>query len=156
MTPLSFKRHRLPPTIIRHCVWRYARFTLSCREIEEMLAERGVDVSCETVRWWFLKASPALSHPAQRNAFSPPTSPPTLHFTTSVTCSVAQRQGPLDRFVRDVGISVSARVSKPKPASRPRAIFDNVTMPSHYLFRDRFGRPANGNDYDYDYGFVLV
>jgi putative transposase len=47
MTPLSFKRHRFPPTIIRHCVWLYARFTLSYRDVEEMLSERGVDVSYE-------------------------------------------------------------------------------------------------------------
>jgi hypothetical protein len=45
MAPLSFKRHRFPPTIIRHCVWLYARFTLSYRDIEEMLAERGVGIS---------------------------------------------------------------------------------------------------------------
>ena len=60
MTPLSFKRHRFPPTIIRHCVWLYARFTLSYRDIEEMLAKRGVDVSYETVRRWFLKYGPAI------------------------------------------------------------------------------------------------
>ena len=52
---LSFKRHRFPPDIIRHAIWLYARFTLSFRDVEEMLAERGLDVSCETVRRWFLK-----------------------------------------------------------------------------------------------------
>ncbi len=50
MTPLSFKRHRFPPTIVRHTIWLYSRFTLSRRDVEEMLAERGVDVSYETVR----------------------------------------------------------------------------------------------------------
>jgi putative transposase len=61
MTPPSFKRHRFPPTIIRHCVWLYARFTLFYRDIEEMLAERGVDVSYETVRRWLLKFGPAIA-----------------------------------------------------------------------------------------------
>lgn len=61
MNPLSFKRHRFPPTIIRHGVWLYARFTLSYRDIEEMLAERGVDVSYETVRSWFLKFGPGIA-----------------------------------------------------------------------------------------------
>jgi putative transposase len=61
MTMLSFKRHRFPPTIIRHAVWLYARFTLSYREIEEMLAERGVDVSYETIRSWFLKFGPGIA-----------------------------------------------------------------------------------------------
>ena len=55
MRQLSFKRHRFPPEIIRHSIWLYARFTLSFRDVEEMLAERGLDVSYETVRRWFLK-----------------------------------------------------------------------------------------------------
>ncbi len=41
--------------IIQHSVWLYARFTLSSRDVEELLAERGMDVSNETVRRWFLK-----------------------------------------------------------------------------------------------------
>ncbi len=55
MQPISFKRHRFPASVIVHAVWLYARFTLSFRDVEEMLAERGVDVSNETVRRWFLK-----------------------------------------------------------------------------------------------------
>ena len=55
MKSISFKRHRFPPSVIVHAVWLYARFTLSFRDVEEMLAERGVDASNETVRRWFLK-----------------------------------------------------------------------------------------------------
>ena len=55
MRPISFKRHRFPPEIIRHAIWLYARFTLSLRDVEELLAERGIDASYETVRRWFLK-----------------------------------------------------------------------------------------------------
>lgn len=55
MNSLSFKRRRFPPSIIRHSIWLYARFTLSLRDIEELLSERGLDVSYETVRRWFLK-----------------------------------------------------------------------------------------------------
>jgi transposase-like protein len=55
MNPISFKRHRFPPKIIQHAVWLYARFTLLFRDVEELLAERGIDVSNETVRRWFLK-----------------------------------------------------------------------------------------------------
>ena len=55
MTPISFKRHRFSPAIIQHSVWLYARFTLSFRDVEEVLAERGIDVSNETIRRWFLK-----------------------------------------------------------------------------------------------------
>ena len=55
MKSLSFKRHRFPPEIIRHAIWLYGKFTLSFRDVEELLAERGVDASYETVRRWFLK-----------------------------------------------------------------------------------------------------
>ncbi len=55
MRQLSFKRHRFPPEVIRHSIWLYASFTLSYRDVEEMLAERGLDISYETVRRWLLK-----------------------------------------------------------------------------------------------------
>lgn len=55
MRHLSFKRHRFPPDVIRHAVWLYTRFTLSFRDVEDLLAERGLDISYETVRRWFLK-----------------------------------------------------------------------------------------------------
>jgi len=55
MTPISFKRHRFPPEIIQNAVWLYARFTVSFRDVEDVLAERGIDVTNETVRRWFLK-----------------------------------------------------------------------------------------------------
>jgi putative transposase len=48
MRPISFKRHRFSAEIIRYAIWLYARFTLSFRDVEELLAERGVDASCET------------------------------------------------------------------------------------------------------------
>ena len=55
MRQLSFKRYRFPPEVIRHSIWQYARFTLSFGDVEEMLAERGLDVSYETIRRRFLK-----------------------------------------------------------------------------------------------------
>jgi len=67
MAHLSFERHRFPPEIIRHTVWLYARFTLSLRDIEEMLAERGVDVSYESVRRWFLKFGPTIAASLRRS-----------------------------------------------------------------------------------------
>jgi transposase-like protein len=61
MRPISFRRHRFPPDIIRHSIWLYARFTLSYRDVEETLAERGLDISYETVRRWFLKFGPPIA-----------------------------------------------------------------------------------------------
>ncbi len=51
----SYRRHRFPAEIISHCVWLYFRFTLSFRDVEEMMAERGITVSYEAVREWCLK-----------------------------------------------------------------------------------------------------
>ena len=42
MTPLCYCRHRFPPEIIQHAIWLYLRFTLSYRDVEELLAERGL------------------------------------------------------------------------------------------------------------------
>ena len=55
MQNISFKGHRFPSEVIRHAAWLYARFTLSYRDVEDLLAERGLDISYETVRRWFLK-----------------------------------------------------------------------------------------------------
>ena len=58
MAPLCYRRHRFPPEIIQHAIWLYLRFTLSYRDVEELLAERGLDISYETVRRWVLKSVP--------------------------------------------------------------------------------------------------
>ncbi|MDF0602110.1 IS6 family transposase [Psychromarinibacter sp. C21-152] len=55
MRPLTYARHRFPPAIIQHAVWLHFRFALSYRDVEDMLAERGIDVSYETVRRWVHK-----------------------------------------------------------------------------------------------------
>ncbi len=66
MLTISFSRHRFPPDIMRHSVWLYARFTLSYRDVEDLLAARGLDISYETVRRWFLKFGPAVAHNLRR------------------------------------------------------------------------------------------
>jgi transposase-like protein len=61
MAQLSYRRHRSPPEIIQHAIWLYLRFTLSYRDVEELLAKRGLDISYETVRRWVLKFGPAIA-----------------------------------------------------------------------------------------------
>jgi putative transposase len=55
MALLSYRRHRFPPPIIQHAIWLYLRFTLSYRDVEELLAQRGLDISYETIRRWVRK-----------------------------------------------------------------------------------------------------
>ncbi len=54
-TPERYRRHRFPIEVVEHCVWLYFRFPLSYRNIEEMMAVRGVRVTYETVREWCRK-----------------------------------------------------------------------------------------------------
>jgi hypothetical protein len=59
MTPPAhterYKHHRFPGEIISHGVWLYYRFHLSYRDVQELLFERGVDVTYEAIRQWCLK-----------------------------------------------------------------------------------------------------
>ena len=71
MTRISFARHQFPPAIIRHTVWLYLRFTLSYRDVEDLLAERGLDVSYESVRRWVLKFGPLFARELRRRRHRP-------------------------------------------------------------------------------------
>jgi putative transposase len=51
----TYKRHRFPPDIISYAVWLYYRFNLSHRDVEDLLAERGITVSYESIRLWCIK-----------------------------------------------------------------------------------------------------
>jgi transposase-like protein len=58
MPPLRIHRHRFPSETIQHAIWLYLNFPLSYRDVEELLAERGLDLCYETVRRWVLKFGP--------------------------------------------------------------------------------------------------
>jgi transposase-like protein len=58
--------HRFPPPIIQHAIWLYLRFTLSYRNVEDLLAERGLELSYETVRRWVLKFGPVIARRLRR------------------------------------------------------------------------------------------
>jgi putative transposase len=61
-----YRRHRFPPAIISHAVYLYCRFAVSYRDVEEMLAVRGIVVSYETIRRWCLKFGPRFAAEIQR------------------------------------------------------------------------------------------
>jgi len=71
MATISYARHRFPAVVIRHAVWLYFRFTLSYRDVEDLLAERGLDVSYETVRRWVLKFGPLFARELRRRRQRP-------------------------------------------------------------------------------------
>jgi Transposase and inactivated derivatives len=65
-TSPSYKGHRYPVEVISQCVWLYFRFPLSFREVEELLLQRGVIVSYETVRRWCAKFGRAYANGLRR------------------------------------------------------------------------------------------
>ena len=58
---LSYSGYRFPPDIIQRAVWMYLRFTLSFRDVEELLAERGIAVTYESIRRWVLTFGLAIA-----------------------------------------------------------------------------------------------
>jgi putative transposase len=52
MKRISYSGYRFPPQIIQQAIWLYLRFTLSLRDVEDLLAERGITVSYESIRRW--------------------------------------------------------------------------------------------------------
>jgi len=61
MQKISYDGYRFPPAIIRQAIWLYLRFTLSLRDVEDLLAERGIIVSYETVRRWVNHFGPRIA-----------------------------------------------------------------------------------------------
>ncbi len=96
---ISFARHQFPPAIIRHAVWLYMRFTLSYRDVEDLLAERGLDVSYETVRRWVLKFGPMFARELRRRR----PRPTSRWHLDEMAVTIAGRQFWLWRAVDDEG-----------------------------------------------------
>jgi putative transposase len=71
MTSITFAQF---PPAIRHMAWLFLRFTLSYRDVEDLLAERGSDVSYESVRRWVLKFGPLFAKELRRRRRHRPTS----------------------------------------------------------------------------------
>ena len=61
MSNISYRNLHFPSSIIQRAVWLYVRFNLSLRDVEELMAERGVEVSYETVRRWVKRFGPPIA-----------------------------------------------------------------------------------------------
>jgi putative transposase len=77
MKKISYKGYRFPAEIIQQAIWLYLRFTLSFRDVEDLLAERGITVSYETVRRWVNHFGPMIAADLRRRRPKPHT---TWHF----------------------------------------------------------------------------
>jgi len=61
-----YKRHRFPPSVIQYAVWLYYRFNLSIRDVEDLLFERNINVSYESIRLWINKFGPEFTRRLRR------------------------------------------------------------------------------------------
>jgi putative transposase len=61
MRKISYTGYRFPPEVIDHAIWLYLRFTLGFRDVEDLLAERGIAVSYETARRWVNHFGPMIA-----------------------------------------------------------------------------------------------
>ncbi len=69
--PDVYRGFRFPGEVIAHTVWLYLRFPLSFRDVEELLAERGIRVSYETVRCWVTKFAPQFANELRKREVRP-------------------------------------------------------------------------------------
>ncbi len=99
MKPISLKRHRFPADIIRHAVWLYFRFSPSFRDVEELLAQREIDVSYETIRCWTIKFGPMIARRLKKRRGAPS---PRWHLDEMV-CWIGGKRMYLWRAVDDEG-----------------------------------------------------
>lgn len=114
-----YKRHRFPPAIIQHAVRLYHRFSLSHRDIEDMLAERGIEVTYEAVRLWCDKFGPLFSkglkrrHPGFGDRF----------FIDEVFVTIASRRHCLWRAVDQAGDVVDVYLQARRDAEAAKRFF---------------------------------
>ena len=73
MTEISYAGFRFPPEVIHQSIWLYLRFTLSFRDLEDLLAERGIAVSYESVRRWVNHFGPLVAANLRRRRPKPHT-----------------------------------------------------------------------------------
>lgn len=71
MEPPSYRGYRFPAGVIGHCVWLYHRFALSLCDVEELMLERGVEVTYETIRQWSITFGPDYARRLRRRRPKP-------------------------------------------------------------------------------------
>src|SRR5277367_3058158 len=115
MTDISYSGYRFPPEIIQQAIWLYVRFTLSLRDVEDLLAERRVAVSYETIRRWVNHFGPKIAADLRKRRSKPHT---TWHLD-EVYLKIAGRMVYLWRAVDAEGevLDVLVQSKRNKPAA---------------------------------------
>ena len=130
-----YKRHRLPPEIIQHAVWLYHRFNLSTRDVEDLLAERGISVSYESMRTWCQKIGPKYAKRLHRRH----TGFGDTFFVDEVFVKIGGTQHDLWRAVDQDGEVVDVYLSVKRDGAAAKRFFRRIlktakarTSPHHF------------------------
>jgi putative transposase len=115
MPPISYARHQIPPAVIQQAVWLYLRFTLNYRDGEDLLAERWLKVTYETIRRRVLKFGPAVARHLRRLRCRPS---PRWHLN-EIVVRIAGRRMYLWRAVDDEGEVLDVLVQRRGTRRRP-------------------------------------
>jgi putative transposase len=138
MQALRYRGYRFPPAIIQHTVWLYLRFTLSFRDVEDLMAERGVTVSYETIRRWMTHFGPIYAR--RLRAMRPP--PTGRWHLDEMFVPIAGRQRYLWRAVDDEGevldVLVQARRDKDAALRLMRKLLKNQRFVPTSIVTDRY------------------
>src|SRR5260221_12569369 len=139
MQPISYARHRFPPDVIRHAVWLYVRFTLSYRDVEGLVAERGLEGSNETIRRRVLKFGPAFAHNLRRGR---------PHTISGVSMRWSSRSQAGACTCGELRVSIASLLMQPSPNGRRVGIrivtFEACSGFTHVTAR-RIAQPAQGD-----------
>ena len=126
----TYKRHRFPPEIISYAVWLYYRSNLSHRDVEDLLAERGITVSYESIRYWCIKFGSIYSRRLKRRhqGFGD------TFFMDEVFVKIGGIQHYLWRAVDQDGEVVDVFLQKSRNATAAKRFFKR-------LFKNHKGKP---------------
>jgi putative transposase len=135
----SYKGFRFPVEIISHCVWLYHRFPLSFREVEEMMLERGIVVSHETIRQWCAKFGQTYASTLRRRRARPGD---TWHLD-EVYIKIAGKTHYLWRAVDQHGVVLDILVTSRRDATAAtrffRKLLKNLEYVPRVLITDKLG-----------------
>ena len=109
MNSTPYRGFRFPKAIIQHAIWLYLRFTLSLRDVEELLAERGIVVTYETVRVWVGRFGPLIARRLSRRR-----GPPSNHWHLDEMLIPSAKSGGLGKSGEGIYPCLGARESYPQ------------------------------------------
>lgn len=118
----SIERHRFPPDVTRHAVWLYLRLRLSLRDVECLLAERGIEVSYEPIRCWTKKFGPTIARRLKK--LRPCHS--ALWNLDEMVCRIGCKHTHLWRAVDDEGVVLELLMQPQRDATAPRRFLERL------------------------------